>query len=160
MHLWNVLPAARWKYRMQKWRKKWKSVHHRTTLLGYIFTAKACIDNQKKPVKWQYLPHMSSQYGELRPTSGWDLLSSLRHPCKFQRVSSLAALLHGTLVVGVSQTLRRWTEGATYIWQGSHHIGHWPTFLTELHLTSLVLNSQYVKLQSMPSLRVKIITHT
>jgi len=41
----------------------------------------------------------------------------------------LAALLHGTLVVGVSQTLRRWTEGATYIRQGDHHVGHWPTFL-------------------------------
>jgi len=40
----------------------------------------------------------------------------------------LAALLHGTLVVGVSQTLRRWTEGATYIWQGEHDVGHWPTF--------------------------------
>ena len=41
----------------------------------------------------------------------------------------MAALLHGTLVVGVSQTLRRWTEGATYIRQGDHHVGHWPTFL-------------------------------
>jgi len=40
----------------------------------------------------------------------------------------LAALLHGTLVVGVSQTLRRWTEGATCIRQGGHHVGHWPTF--------------------------------
>jgi len=39
-----------------------------------------------------------------------------------------AALLHGSLVVGVSQTLLRWTEGATYIRQGSHHVGHWPTF--------------------------------
>jgi len=36
---------------------------------------------------------------------------------------------HGTLVVGVSQTLRRWTQGATYIRQGGHHVGHWPTFL-------------------------------
>jgi len=26
----------------------------------------------------------------------------------------LAALLHGSQVVSVSQTLRRWTEGATY----------------------------------------------
>jgi len=34
----------------------------------------------------------------------------------------LAALLHGTLVVGVSQTLRRWT-------QARHHFEHWPTFL-------------------------------
>jgi len=31
--------------------------------------------------------------------------------------------------VGVSQTLRRWTEGATYVRQGDHHVGHWPTFL-------------------------------
>ena len=41
----------------------------------------------------------------------------------------MAALLHGTLVVGVSHTLRRWTEGATYIRQEVHHVGHWPTFL-------------------------------
>jgi len=41
----------------------------------------------------------------------------------------LAALLHGTVVVGVSQTLRRSTEGATYIRQGGHQVGHWPTFL-------------------------------
>jgi len=31
--------------------------------------------------------------------------------------------------VGVSQTLQRWTEGATYIRQGGHHVGYWPTFL-------------------------------
>jgi len=30
---------------------------------------------------------MSSQYGELRPTSGWDVLASLGHPSTFQRVS-------------------------------------------------------------------------
>jgi len=30
----------------------------------------------------------------------------------------LAALLHGTLVVGISETVRR-TEGATYIRQGA-----------------------------------------
>jgi len=41
----------------------------------------------------------------------------------------LAALLHGTVVEGVSQTLRRLTDGATYIRQGGHHVGHWPTFL-------------------------------
>jgi len=41
----------------------------------------------------------------------------------------LAALLHGTVLVGVSQTLRRLAEGATYIRQGDHHVGHWPTFL-------------------------------
>ena len=49
-------------------------------------------------------------------------------PDNFNGFRDLAALLHGTLVVGVSQTLRRLTEGATYIRQGDHHVGHWPTF--------------------------------
>jgi len=40
----------------------------------------------------------------------------------------LAALLHGSPVVGVSQTLWRCTEGTTYVRQGDHHVGHWPTF--------------------------------
>jgi len=66
---------------------------------------------------------MSSQYGELRPINGWDLLASLGHLYKFQRFRVLAALLHGTLVDGVSQT-----DGATYIMQGGHHVGHRPTF--------------------------------
>jgi len=37
-------------------------------------------DNWKKCVKQQYLLHMSSQYGELRPTSSWDRSGSLGHP--------------------------------------------------------------------------------
>ena len=50
-------------------------------------------------------------------------------PANFNGFRVLAVLLHGTVVVGVSQTLRRWTESATYIRQGGHHVGHWPTFL-------------------------------
>jgi len=50
-------------------------------------------------------------------------------PGNFNGFRVLAALLHGTLVVGVSQTLRRWTGGATYIQHGGHHVGHWPKFL-------------------------------
>jgi len=80
----------------RKNRQKLPSGHHPTTLSGYIFATKACIDNREK---------------------------------NFNRFRVLAALLHGTLVVGVSQTWRRRTEGATYIWQGGHHVGRWPTFL-------------------------------
>ena len=36
---------------------------------------------------------MFPQYGELRPTSGWDWSSSLGHPCKFQRVSRLGSVI-------------------------------------------------------------------
>ena len=50
-------------------------------------------------------------------------------PANFNGFRVLAALLHGSLVVGVSQTLRRSTEGVTYIRQGGHQAGHWPTFL-------------------------------
>jgi len=61
-------------------RKKSPSAHHRTTLSGYIFATKACIDNRKKIVKQQYLSDISLQYGELRLTSGWDRFVYLGHP--------------------------------------------------------------------------------
>jgi len=54
----------------------------------------------------------------------------------------LAELLHGTLVVVVSQTLRRWTEGATYIGQGGHHVGHWPTFLVYRYFDNVLFQLQ------------------
>ena len=61
-------------------------------------------------------------------------------PANFNGFRVLAALLHDTLVVGVNQTLRRWTEGATYIRQGGHHVGHWPTFLVAYIMTSYSRN--------------------
>jgi len=53
----------------------------------------------------------------------------LGHPSKFEWVSRLGSVTARHLVDGVSQTLWRWTEGATYVRQGDHHVGHWPTFL-------------------------------
>jgi len=46
----------------------------------------------KKLAKQQYVLQMSPQYGELRPTCGWDWSGSLGHPCKFQRVSHLGSI--------------------------------------------------------------------
>ena len=82
----------------------------------------------KKLVKQQYVLHVSPQYGELRPTNGSDPSSSLRHPCKFQRVSRLGSVTAWHLVAGVSLTLQCWTEGATCVRPGDHHVGHSPTF--------------------------------
>jgi len=53
----------------------------------------------------------------------------LGHPSKFEWVSRLGSVTARHLVVGVSQTLRHWTEGATYVRQRDHHVRHWPTFL-------------------------------
>jgi len=47
-------------------------------------------------------------------------------PSNFNGFRVLAALLHGTLVVGVSQTLRRWTEGATYFGRAAITLGIGP----------------------------------
>ena len=47
-------------------------------------------------------------------------------PANFNGFRVLAALLQGTLEVGVSQTLRRWTEGATYIGRAAITLGIGP----------------------------------
>jgi len=73
---------------------------------GYIFATKARIDNRKKIIKQQYLLHMFSQYGVPRPTSTEIGPVVWGTPANFNGFRALAALLHGTLVVGASQTLR------------------------------------------------------
>jgi len=74
-------------------------------------------------------PHNMVNFGPLAAEIGLVVWGT---PANFNGFRILAALLHGTLVVGISQTLRRGTEGATYIRQGGHHVGHWPTFLVWL----------------------------
>jgi len=82
---------------------------------------------------------MSPQYGELGPLSAEIVLLVWGTPANFNGFRVLAELLHGTLVVGVSQTLRRWTEGATYIRQGGQHVGIGPhsSFIFIFNLRSL-----------------------
>jgi len=46
-------------------------------------------------------------------------------PANFNEFHVSSALLHSTLVVDISQTLRHWTEGGDYIRQGGHHVGYW-----------------------------------
>jgi len=105
MQVWNVLRAVRCKYRMQKSRQKSTSGHHRTTLSRCIFTTKAHIDNRnKKLVKQQYLsacPHNMVNFSQLAA----EIVSLVwGSPANFNGFHVLAALRHGTLGVGVSQT--------------------------------------------------------
>jgi len=110
MQVWNVLHTACWKYSTQKIAKKSPSGHHPRNLSGYIFAIKARINNRKN-LLISISPHMSPQYGELRPTSGWDRSGSLGTPANVNGFCVLAALLHGTRVLGVSHTLRRSNRG-------------------------------------------------
>ena len=107
MQVWSVLHAARWKYRTQK-AKNSPSRHHRTTLSSYIFAAKAHIDNWKTSLNRNIssiCPHNMVNIGLLAAEIGSGVWGT---PGNFKLFRVLAALLHGTLVVGVSETLWRW----------------------------------------------------
>jgi len=122
MQVWDVLKAPRWKCRTQKWCKKSPSEHHRTTLSGYVFATKACRDNRKKLLSSNIssrCPYNIVNFGPLTAEIDWRVWGT---PSYFDGYRVLAALLHGSQVVGISQTLRRWTDGATYVRQGDHHI--------------------------------------
>jgi len=88
--------------------KKLSSAHHRTTLSGYIFVIEACIDNRKKNLlnsnTSSTCPHNIANFGPLTAEICWGVWGT---PANFNGFRVLAALLHGTVVVGVSQTLRR-----------------------------------------------------
>jgi len=129
MQVSNVLHAARWKYRTQKNRQK---IRH----LGTIAQICPAISSQLRHIStigkkllniniFPTCPHNIVNFGPLVAEICWRVWST---PANCNGFRDFAVLLHGTLVVGVSQTLWRWTEGATYIRQGGHHVGHWPTF--------------------------------
>ena len=82
---------------------------HHTTLLGFIFATKAYTDNRKKNL-------LSSNTYSTCPRSNMVNFGPLTAeidsgvwgtPANFNGFCVLAALLHGTVVVGVNQTLRR-----------------------------------------------------
>ena len=130
MQVWNALRAARCKCRTQK---LLKSRH-----LGTIRQICRAISSQRRHVStigkkgllssdmFSTRPHNMVNFGPLVAEICWRVWGT---PANFNGFRVFAALLHGTPLLGVSQTLRRWTEGATYIRQGGHHVGHWPAFL-------------------------------
>jgi len=79
---------------------------------------KKLVKQQCRPTR----PHNMVNFGPLAAEIGSLVWGT---PANFNRFHVLAALLHDTLVVGISETLRRWSEGATYIRQGGHRVGHW-----------------------------------
>jgi len=131
MQVWNVLHAARWKYRTQKCRKN----RHLCTIAQLCRAVSSQLRHVstigKKVVKQQYLFHKSPQYGELRPTSGWDSFGSSGHPGKFQRASRLGFVTAVTSFTGgqphFARCLAIYWAATLYI----HFLGLLPPHLTE-----------------------------
>jgi len=91
----------------QKLVKKSPSGHHSTTLSGHIFATKARIDNRKKVLSSNISStciHNMVNFGPLAAEIRWRVLGT---PANFNGFRVLEALLHGTPVLGVSQTFRR-----------------------------------------------------
>jgi len=77
-------------------------------MLGYIFATKAHIHNQKKNLLTAIcppdVPHNTVNIGLLTAEIRWRVWGT---PANFNGFRVLAALLHGSQVVSVSQTLPR-----------------------------------------------------
>ena len=109
-----------------KSRQKSPSGHHRTTLSGYISATEACIDNRKKLLSSNIsstCPHNMVNVGPIAAEIVWLVWGT---PGNFNGFRVLAALLHGTLVVGVSQTAalnrgrHRYSAGRPSRWALAH----------------------------------------
>jgi len=103
------------------------SGRHRTTLSVYIFATKAWSAIGKNLLNSNISHMMSLQYHELRPTSGWCLLASLGHPCKFQRVSCLGIVTarhvstgHQPNLAALSRRHHRYSTGWPSCWALAH----------------------------------------
>jgi len=77
--------------------KKNRQIRHLDTITQLCQTVSSQLRHVstigKKLVKQQYLLHMSSQYGELRPSNGWDRFGSWGTPANFIGFHVLASLL-------------------------------------------------------------------
>jgi len=113
MQIWNVLHAARSKYRMQKWHKKIAICAPSHNFVGLYLNNWQFEKNLLSSNTSSTCSHNMANFSPLTAEIGSVVCGT---PANFNGFRFLAALLHGTLVVGISQTLRRWTEGATYIY--------------------------------------------
>jgi len=99
-----VLHAACCKCRTQKSRQKSPSGHHPTNLSGYIFATKACIYNRKKLLSSNISSTCPHNMVNFSPVAAEIVSLVWGTPGNFNGFRVLVALLHFTLVVGVSQT--------------------------------------------------------
>jgi len=120
-----VLHAARWKCRTQKIAKNSPSGHHRTNLLGYTFATKTHIDNGKKLSNSNISPKRPHNMMNFGPLTAGDLLASLGHPSKFQRVSHLGFVTAATSLNGRQPNFARCLVVS---WTGTLYI-HFPELL-------------------------------
>ena len=106
----------------------------------HIFATKVHIGNRKNLLNSNTssaCSHNMANFGVLT----LDIGSGVRGtPANFNGFRALAALLHGTLVVGVSQTLRRWTGAVITLGIGPHssYFLSWPLYFENTEYSAYI----------------------
>ena len=129
--------ALQCEFRMQVWNvctwlaentgcKKWPKIRYLSTIaqIGQAISSQLRHVSTIGKNKQQYILHMSSQYGELRPTNGWDRFGSFGHPSKFQRVSHLCSVTARHFSSGRQPHFAALNRGRHLYSAGGHHVGH------------------------------------
>ena len=138
-----MLHAARCKCRTQKSHQESPSGHHLTTLSGYIFATKACIDNRKKNLLSSNIsstcPHNMVNVGPLAA----EIVSLVwGTPSNFNGFRVLSTFLQRRRSTEVNQTLH-------YVWPSPGQVRYIYTFgiscpLTEFcHVQNSLLGHPY-----------------
>ena len=139
MHVWNVLHAARCKYRTQKiailapshnsvrlYLRSWGMYRQSEKNLLNSNTSSTC-------------PHNMVNFGLLTTEICWRVWGTA---ATFNGFRVLAALLHGTLVVRASQTLRRWTEAPPTFGRAAITLGIGPHSSLKLLFTAPIITME------------------
>jgi len=127
MQVWNLLHAARWKYRTQKLAKKSPSGHHRTTSSGYIFAIKVRIENWKKNLLSSNIsstcPHSMVHFGPLAAEIGpvvWAPQLISTGFASWQRYCTAFWWWASAKLCGVKQRAPPYSAGRPSRWASAH----------------------------------------
>jgi len=132
MQVWNLLYAARWKYKTQNIVKNSPSAHHRTKLLGYIFATKEHTDNRKTLLNSNISPispHNMVNFSPLTAEIGSVVWGTPANFNGFRVLASLLQLRRSPEANKLCTMFGRFHGPVHYIWQGGRHVWHRPTFL-------------------------------
>ena len=135
-----MLHAARWKYRTQKWLKNCHLItivqlcRAESSQLRHMSTIGKKLLNSNVSSTCSH--NMANLFGPLAAEICWRVWGT---PANFKGVSR-----HGSVTARHSSSGRQPNfvalnkgKGATYIRQGCHHVGHWPTFLVLISLSCM-----------------------
>ena len=103
--VWNLLHAARWKYRTQKWRKKIAIYAPSHNFVRLYLHNEGIVNNRKNLLNSNMSPTCLHNMANVGPTNGRDRFGSLGTRANVNGVCVLALLLQQRCSMEIDQTL-------------------------------------------------------